>query len=183
MMNCSCVTRRRALSLVTLTALASTGLLGACSDKTATATSLVPAEIGPSTSCELDGMLLAGYPGPKAQIHYKGQEKPVFFCDTVELFNTLLVAEQVRAVNAVYVQDMGQADWNEPKGHWIDAKNAAYVMGSKRHGSMGPTIASFAQQADAEKFAAQYTGKVLSFASITSDMVDLSGGALHDTRM
>ncbi len=48
---------------------------------------------------------------------------------------------------------------------------------------MGPTIASFSQEADATKFAAEYGGKVLRFADITPDMVDLSGGALHDTRM
>ena len=48
---------------------------------------------------------------------------------------------------------------------------------------MGPTIASFAQEADATKFAAEYGGKVLRFDAITKDMVDLSGAALHDTRM
>ena len=76
-----------------------------------------------------------------------------------------------------------QADWNAPKGHWIDAKTAVYVVGGKRHGSMGPTIGSFAQEADAKKFAGEYGGKVLRFAEITPAMVDLSGGALHDTRM
>ena len=109
--------------------------------------------------------------------------KPSFFCDPMALFSTLLAGEQVRAVQAVYVQDMGKADWNEPKGHWIDAKTAVYVLGSKRHGSMGPTIASFAQEADAAKFAGEHGGKVLRFADIKLDMVDLSGGALHDTRM
>ncbi|MNT98586.1 NosL [compost metagenome] len=78
---------------------------------------------------------------------------------------------------------MGQADWNAPQGHWIDGKSAIYVVGGKRHGSMGPTIGSFAQEADAKKFAAEYGGKVLRFAEITPAMVDLSGGALHDTRM
>lgn len=101
--------------------------LGACSDEAARQQSLVPLEIDRSTACELDGMLLADYPGPKAQVFYAGQERPVFFCDTVELFNTLLQGEQVRAVRAVYVQDMGQAAWDEPQGHWIDAKTAFYV--------------------------------------------------------
>ncbi|MCZ2405238.1 MAG: nitrous oxide reductase accessory protein NosL [Burkholderiales bacterium] len=182
-MTCSCFTRRRALGLVALAALPATGLLAACGDKPGAAQSLAPVEIDRGTSCELDGMLLADYPGPKAQIHYAGQDRPAFFCDTVELFNTLLAGEQVRAVRAVYVQDMGQAQWEEPQGHWIDAKTAVYVLGSKRHGSMGPTIASFAQEADATKFAAEYGGKVLRFADIKLDMVDLSGGALHDTRM
>jgi len=89
----------------------------------------------------------------------------------------------VRAVRAVYVQDMGATDWNQPQGHWIDAKTALYVLGSKRHGSMGPTIASFAKEADARRFATEYGGKVLRFTDIKADMVDLSGGALHDTRM
>ena len=182
-MTCSCITRRRALGMAAFTALATSSLLAGCGDKAAEQQSLAPVEIDRSTSCELDGMLLSDYPGPKAQIHYAGQEKPSFFCDTIELFNTPLAGEQVRAVRAVYVQDMGKADWNEPKGHWIDAKTAVYVLGSKRHGSMGPTIASFAQEADAAKFAGEHGGKVLRFADIKLDMVDLSGGALHDTRM
>jgi copper chaperone NosL len=182
--HCSC--RRRLLGWAAISAasaIAPLGLLSGCSEQAAQQRSLAPVEIDRSTSCELDGMLLADYPGPKAQVHFVGQDKPSFFCDTVELFSTLLAGEQVRAVQAVYVQDMGKADWNQPQGHWIDAKTAFYVLGSKRHGSMGPTIGSFAQEADAAKFAAEHGGKVLRFGDIKADMVDLSGGALHDTRM
>jgi copper chaperone NosL len=177
---CGCTTRRQLLSWAALAGVA--GLVG-CSQADNSAQSLTPVEIDRSTSCELDGMLLADYPGPKAQVHFAGQGTPSFFCDTVELFATLLAGEQVRTARAVYVQDMGQADWSAPQGHWIDAKSAVYVVGGKRHGSMGPTIGSFAQEADARKFAAEYGGKVLRFAEITPAMVDLSGGALHDTRM
>ena len=169
--------------LAAITALGALGGLAGCGERGGSAQTLAPVEIDRSTSCELDGMLLSDCPGPKAQVHYAGQAAPSFFCDTVELFNTLLAGEQVRAIKAVYVQDMGQAQWEQPVGHWIDAKTALYVLGSKRHGSMGPTIASFAQEADAVKFAAEYGGKVLRFADIKADMVDLSGGALHDTRM
>jgi copper chaperone NosL len=182
--HCSC--RRRLLGWAAFSAasaIAPLGLLSGCSEQAAQQRSLAPVEIDRSTSCELDGMLLADYPGPKAQVHFVGQDKPSFFCDTVELFSTLLAGEQVRAVQAVYVQDMGKADWNQPQGHWIDAKTAFYVLGSKRHGSMGPTIGSFAQEADAAKFATEFGGKVLRFGDIKADMVDLSGGALHDTRM
>ena len=183
---CACATRRQLLgwaalaSLGTLTGL--TGLTG-CSQADNSAQSLKPVEIDRTTSCELDGMLLADYPGPKAQVRFTGQDKPSFFCDTVELFSTLLAGEQVRAVQAVYVQDMGKADWEHPVGHWIDGKTAFYVLGSRRQGSMGPTIGSFAQEADATKFAAEYGGKVLRFTDIKADMVDLTGGALHDTKM
>lgn len=141
------------------------------------------AEITGGSTCDLDGMLLADYPGPKAQIYFAGKSEATFYCDTVEMFNMLLAPEQVRAIQAVYVQDMGQADWDKPRGHWIDAKTGVYVLGSKKHGSMGPTIASFAMEADAKKFAEKWGGKVLRFAEVKPEMVDLSGGALHDSRM
>jgi copper chaperone NosL len=175
---CSC--RRQWLGLIALTAL---GALTGCGERPGDTRALAPVEIDAATSCELDGMVLADYPGPKAQIHYTGAAAPVFFCDTVELFNTLLRPEQVRKVLAVYVQDMGKADWTQPRGHWIDAKSAVYVLGSKRHGSMGPTIASFAQELEAQKFAGQWGGKVLRYAEVKPEMVDLSGGALHDSKM
>jgi copper chaperone NosL len=169
---------RPTLILAALAAVA----LTACG-KSETATAVTPVEINQGTSCTLDGMLLADYPGPKAQIHYAGQAEPEFFCDTVEMFHVYLKPEQVRAVRGFFVQDMGKADWEQPRDHWIDAKSAYYVHGSKRHGSMGPTIASFALEKDAAKFAAEFGGKVYRFADVTPDMVVLDGGALHDSNM
>lgn len=169
---------QRTLILATLavTALAGCG-------KSGNETAVAPLSINKGTSCSLDGMLLADYPGPKAQIHYAGQAEPDFFCDTVEMFHMFLNPEQVRAVRGIFVQDMGRANWDEPDDHWIDAKTAYYVHGSKRLGSMGPTIASFAQEKDATKFAAEYGGKIYRFADITPDMVVLDGSALHDRSM
>ena len=171
------MTRRSML----FSAVLGSALLGC--DQSQSTKPLAPVEIDAATSCDLDGMLLADYPGPKAQIHYAGQAAPTFFCDTVEMFNTLLAPEQVKAVQAVYVQDMGKADWAQPRGNWTDATSGFYVLGSKRHGSMGPTIASFAQELDAKKFAQQWGGKLLRYAEVKPGMVDLSGGALHDSKM
>ncbi len=170
---------KRIRTTLMLAALAAAALT-ACG-QSATPTAIVPLEIEQGTTCSLDGMLLADYPGPKAQIHYAGQTEPDFFCDTVEMFHTLLEPEQLRAVRGVFVQNMGKADWDAPRGHWIDAKDAFYVYGSKRDGSMGPTIASFTLEADATKFAAEYGGKVHRFADITSNMVVLDGGVVHDS--
>lgn len=166
---------------LTLAALAALSGLAACGDKAGP--SIAALDIEPGSTCDLDGMLLADYPGPKAQIHFAGQAQPSWYCDTVEMFNTLLRPEQLKAVRAVYVQDMALADWEQPRGHWFDARGGVYVLGSKRHGSMGPTIASFRTEADAAKFAAAYSGRVLRYAEVTPEMVDLSGGALHDSRM
>jgi copper chaperone NosL len=157
--------------------------LAGCGRAERDSAAVVPAQIDAASTCDLDGMLLADYPGPKAQVHYAGVAAPVFFCDTVELFSALLRPEQVRTVRAAFVQDMGQADWDKPVGHWFDARTGWYVVGSKRHGSMGPTFASFVAEADARKFSGQYGGKVLRYAEVTPAMADLSGGALHDTKM
>ncbi len=157
-------------------------LLAACGQQSAPAP-LTAIEIDHDTACVLDGMLLADYPGPKGQIHYAGQAEPDFFCDTVELFHIYLNPEQVRVVRGIFVQDMGRADWDAPRGHWIDAQGAWYVYGSSRRGSMGPTIASFADKDAAGRFAGEHGGEVLAFDQIKADMVVLDGGALHDQRM
>lgn len=142
-----------------------------------------PQEITRETACVLDGMLLADYPGPKAQIYYEGESKPDFFCDTVEMLASVFHPEQKRVVAKIYVQDMGKADWQSPKGHWIDAHDAFYVIGSKMMGSMGPTFVSFARQDDAQDFARLNGGKVLKFSEIAPDMAKLDGGMSHDKGM
>ena len=172
--------RRALLGLLALTALAP---LAACGERPSGAASVAPVEITRSTSCELDGMLLMDYPGPKGQIHFAGADQPAFYCDTMEVLNTLLLPEQVRKVNAVYVQDMGKTDWDNPQGAWIDARSALYVRGSKRKGSMGPTFASFGSEPDARQFIAQHGGELLRMPDIKPEMVDLRGGANLDSRM
>lgn len=175
--------RRRFLGSVAIAALAAlAGCDGPGSGSSGGGTR-APREIEASTSCELDGMLLADYPGPKGQLFYADAAEPAFFCDTVELLNMLLRPEQVRKVAAAYVQDMGHADWDQPRGHWIDARAAFYVRGSRRNGSMGPTLATFSGEAEARAFAGQYGGTVLRFEDIKPEMVDLSGGAKFDQRM
>ncbi len=156
-------------------------LLAACGKSTDTA--VAPVEIARDSYCALDGMLLGDYPGPKAQIHYAGQPEPELFCDTMEMFSLLLKPEQARKVTAVYVQDLDKTSWEAPKGAWIDAKTAFYVVGSKKRAAMGPTLPSFGTREGAQKFAATEGGKVYPFAEITPDMARLDGGALQDQRM
>jgi copper chaperone NosL len=169
-------------SLLLAACVAPLAALVACS-REEQAAALVPAEIDGSTTCELDGMLLADYPGPKAQIFYAGAAAPVFCCDVVEMFAQLLRPEQARGVRAVFTQDMARADWDKPRGHWVEARSAFYVVGSKRRGSMGPTFGSFADEAGARQFAATYAGRVLRFAEVTPEMADLRGGGQRDATM
>lgn len=143
---------------------------------------VVPQEITAGTSCSLDGMTLADFPGPKAQIHYATGE-PDYFCDTMEMFSIYLKPEQKKRITGIFTQDMGKSDWEVPKGNWVDATQAFYVVGSKKTGSMGPTLAAFSIKQVADKFAKEFGGKVLSFDLVTLDMVDLSGGVVHDEHM
>ena len=166
-----------------LMALAALPMLGACDKEGEKAISVAPVEISQDTACELDGMLLADYPGPKGQIHFADTPEPAFYCDTMEVLNTLMHPEEVRKITAVYVQDMGKADWDHPEGHWIDARTAIYVEGSSRQGSMGPTFGSFSNEEDAKAFIAKYGGKLLHMKDITPEMVDLRGGANMDHSM
>lgn len=141
---------------------------------------VAPEEITAGTACSLDGMVLADFPGPKGQIQYSDGTRD-FFCDTYELFSIYLQPEQKKRVAALYTQDMGATGWDDPQGHWIDAKNAWYVHGSQKTGSMGPTLAAFARKADAEAFTKANGGKVFGFGEVTLEMVSLSGGVIEDT--
>jgi copper chaperone NosL len=139
-------------------------------------------EPGDAATCSLDDMLLADFPGPKGQIVYDRGD-PEFFCDTVELVSSYLQPEQQRRVVAIYTQDMGKTAWERPRGQWIDAKSAFYVMGSRKTGSMGPTLATFQLEADAQAFAQANGGRVLRFSEITPAMVAVDGGVVKDGKM
>lgn len=162
--------------IVTLAMLAA---LAGCAED---AVKVAAKEPGSDTACALDGMVLKDFPGPKAQIHY-AEGAPEFFCDLTELFATLLAPEQKRPVAGMFVQDMGKANWERPEGHWIDAKAALYVVGSKKPGSMGPTFGAFSTTQDAEAFVQKEGGQILRFEQITPAMANLHDGASHDSKM
>jgi copper chaperone NosL len=141
-----------------------------------------PQEPSADTSCALDGMVLKDFPGPKAQIQY-AEGKPDFYCDLMELFAVALAPEQKRRVAGLFVQDMGKADWSHPQGHWIAARSALYVVGSRKTGSMGATFGSFSDPDDAAAFAKTEGGKVLPFDQVTAAMLKPGSGAAHGMAM
>ncbi|MBN8504414.1 MAG: nitrous oxide reductase accessory protein NosL [Burkholderiales bacterium] len=172
------LTRRRCLGCAGMAMFSA--LLPGCAREDGPATAQ---DFSDATACALDGMLLAEYPGPKAQIHHQGDAKPQFLCDPVEMFSLLLRPEQVKAVRAAFVQDMEKTDWERPRQAWIDAKTAFYVRDSRLMGAMGPTFASFARREAAEAFAKTHGGQLLAYAEVTPELADLSGGGQHDQKM
>jgi copper chaperone NosL len=171
--------RRSAAALALAFAVGTAGLLAGCGKTETVAVQAV--ELDRNAVDSIDGMILLDYPGPKGQIHYDSG-KPDFFCDTVGLFSMYLQPDQQKRVRGLFVQDMAQADWNNPTGHWIDAKAAFYVVGSKARGAMGPTLASFARPEDAQAFAGKEGGQVYRFDQVTPEMVVLDGGVLKDPK-
>ncbi len=164
-------TRHLTLRLLAPIAVTAALALSGCSQDSAPSVEIMPAEITRSTASVIDGMILADYPGPKAQVHYAGQSQPDFFCNTRDMMYVFLAPEALRKVNAVFVQDMAKADWDNPQGNWIDARKAWYVVGSSRRGSMGATLASFADEAAAVRFSDEWGGEVLPFDRIDVDSV------------
>lgn len=158
-------------------ALAAAAVLAGCSQAAVHAVAQEPLS---DTACALDGMVLKDFPGPKAQVHYT-EGKADFYCDLMELFAAALAPEHRRQVTAMYVQDMGKTAWSKPEGHWIAAKGALFVVGSRKQGSMGPTFGAFSRAEDAAAFARQEGGRVLRFDQVTLAMLD-TGGNTHDMR-
>ena len=156
-------------------ALAAMLMLAACGQAVMAVAAQEPAA---DTACALDGMVLKDFPGSKAQIQYV-EGKPDYYCDLMELFAVLLAPENKRQVAGVFVQDIGKTDWANPSGHWIAAKDALYVVGSKKQGSMGPTFGAFSNAQDAAAFVQKEGGKVLPFNQITAAMLD-TRGAMDD---
>ena len=123
--------------------------------------------------CPVCGMKVLGWPGPKGQLFLSSSDHPLFFDNTVDLMRYVLHPDQNPRVLKVYVQDMSQADWDQPDvAPWIDARDAWFVAGHSRMGSMGPTLASFADRQTAEAFAAQYQGEVLGYGEIDAALLD-----------
>ncbi|ABV35101.1 NosL family protein [Shewanella sediminis HAW-EB3] len=128
--------------------------------------------------CHLCGMMITKYPGPKGQVHLKGQSVVPKFCSTRDMFNFSLQAENKRQISALFVHDMGATDWEQPGDDafidaFIDAKTAWYVYGTSKKAVMGPAVASFKRQSQAVKFAQEFGGAVLPFEQV--DLALLSG--------
>jgi len=151
-------------------------LLAACGEA---ARRLAAAEPADDAVCALDGMSLKDYPGPKAQIVFKDGHID-YFCSLAELFELLFREDGRHGIGASYVQDMGKADWGKPRGHWIDAHNAFYVIDSRAQGAMGPAIAAFASKDDAQAFAAREGGRVLEYPQLRPDVLRLGTTPAHE---
>lgn len=156
-------------------------LVTGCDDSSQQAAKLPAVAIESGDVCHVCGMYITPFPGPKGEAYVRGANKPFKFCSTRDLFSWLLQPENKIAATSVYVDDMGATDWKHPKDSaFVDARTAWYVVDQPLPGAMGPTLASFARQADAETFIKQHGGRLLRFQDITLELLaNLKGGNEH----
>lgn len=122
--------------------------------------------------CHLCGMLISNFSGPKGELYRRGITEAdgnsvKKFCSTRDMFSFYLDPENKRNVTSVLVHDMSQSPWGTPNdAYFIDARKAWFVADSSKTGAMGETLASFSKQADAQTFADEFGGTVLSFSQV-----------------
>lgn len=130
-----------------------------------------PEPIDAGDECHLCGMIITNFPGPKGEAVI-GKQHTLKFCSTRDLFAYLLQPESAAVVKEVYVHDMAATNWDTPADEaMVDAHDAWYVIGQPLKGAMGPTLASFLHQKDAQAFAARYGGTLSRFDEITLDII------------
>ena len=122
--------------------------------------------------CHLCGMIITGFSGPKGQLYKRGSEQNLKFCSTRDMFAYLLDPEHKHAIQTIYVHDMAVTPWNTPDDEfYIDARTALYVVGHRKKGAMGPTLASFSDQNIAKTFAEEFGGQVYQFEDINQQLL------------
>ncbi len=129
-----------------------------------------PIELTREHICSVCGMIIVDFPGPKAQIHYRGGRVDTF-CSVAEMISFYLQPDRPRGIVAIYVNDMSGAEWKHPLGRWIDAEDAYYVYGARISGAMGQEMVPFSDYASAEGFIRKHGGRVVRFNEIKMDML------------
>ncbi|MBW7470966.1 nitrous oxide reductase accessory protein NosL [Marinobacter sp. M216] len=142
-----------------------------------------PVHFASGDECHVCGMVIEGFPGPKGEAITGKDQRVRKFCSTRDMFAWMLQPENVNRAHTLYVHDMAQTDWQSPDdAALINAREAFYVVDSERDGAMGPTLASFAEQAAAEVFRKKYGGQVLSYGEVTLEHIntEMPKGDMHD---
>jgi copper chaperone NosL len=118
-------------------------------------------------------MTVVNHSGPKGQIILADQPQALWFTSVRDTIAFTLSPEEPKNIAAIYVNDMTDADWNNPGAdNWIEADKAWYVTGSKQSGGMGaPEAIPFSTKENAALFAQQQGGTVYAFSEIPHEYI------------
>ncbi|MEQ8708746.1 MAG: nitrous oxide reductase accessory protein NosL [Rhodospirillales bacterium] len=144
-------------------------LTGGCSEQDAPTILPGPVALTEEALGHYCNMNLLEHTGPKAQIHLKGIQHPVWFSQVRDAIAYTRLPEETQEPASIYVNDMGRAtNWDRPGNDtWIDINKAFFVIGSKRAGGMGaPEAIPFGSKDQAESFSVLHGGDVRLLAAI-----------------
>ena len=118
-------------------------------------------------------MTVMHHSGPKGQVFLSDKPEPLWFTSVRDVIAFTLSPEEPRNIIAIYVNDMTNADWDNPGvDNWIDANKAWYVIGSSKEGGMGaPEAIPFSSKENAEAFAKLEGGSVHKLETIPYDYI------------
>lgn len=147
-------------------------LLAGCQEETV-ASRPDPVPLTEENAAHYCQMVVLDHPGPKAQIHLTGNPFPIWFTQVRDAVAFAQSPEESHGIAAIYVNDMADADWNDPgRGNWIAVDDAHFVIESGQKGGMGaPEAVPFGNLEAAEDFAKQRGGRIVQFAEIPEDYV------------
>ena len=163
---------RRAFALLTIALFALSGAAG-CGEEDEVVAKPAPVEATRDASGHYCGMILLDHSGPKAQVHLPDEPEPVWFSSVRDAIAFTMLPEEPRNFTAMYVNDMGVAQWEAPEpGTWIDAAGALYVIGSDRMGGMGvPEAVPFAARDAAARFVADHSGRIVALTDVPESYI------------
>jgi len=118
-------------------------------------------------------MTVVNHDGPKGQIILTGKEQALWFTSVRDTIAFTLSPEEPKNIAAIYVNDMSDANWDDPgSDNWIDAHEAWYVLDSERSGGMGaPEAVPFLTKEKAELFSSEQGGTVYNFNTIPQNYI------------
>lgn len=118
-------------------------------------------------------MTVVDHNGPKGQVILTDKEQALWFTSVRDTIAFTLSPEEPKNIAAIYVNDMSDANWNNPgSDNWIDARDAWYVLGSKRSGGMGALeTVPFSTRSSAELFAMKQGGTVYAYNLIPDEYI------------
>lgn len=177
-------------SFVTAGSLLAVGLAG-CSSTDEPAATPDAIAISAGQMCDECGMVIRNHPGPNGEIFYDenapdGHDNPARF-DSLRgcLFPYLFEHERSDwDALVVYVTDYSRVDYSlstemgdtyisshAAADSFVAASDATFVVGSDVYGAMGRDFVPFSERTDAESFANERGGKLVSFDSIDPAML------------
>jgi copper chaperone NosL len=153
--------------------LAVTGLSGCQQEQSEETVKYSPVHIHDGQECALCGMIINQFPGPKGQLFIRGNDKPLSFCSTRDLFAYATQEEHKHRIKALFVHETVSAPWDDMvNAQYIPARSAFFVVGHSKLGAMGPTLASFHSEESARSFADSFGGEVLPFDAVNQTVLN-----------